>query len=385
MKRPRTSVLKGMLRKEFIQLFRDPKMRAVLFAAPLLMLFIFGYAANTDVKEGRVVFMDDDRTQSSRAFIESVISSKHFVRLADITAVSEADHYLDEGNAEVFLRIGKNFGSELAQGRSPSVEVIIDGTDPNRAMILLSYLSRIAAASSQEYTRNALSRTRAVRPEIVLSKIPSADLRTRTFFNENLESRIYFLPAIIGLLIGLITVMLTSMSIVRERETGTMDQIIVSPMRPAEFILGKTIPFAIIAFADIFVLTMVMIFWFGVPFQGSITFLLVAGLTYIAACLGIGIYISTISLTQQQAMLSTFLFLLPAILLSGFVFPIQSMPEPVQWVTLLDPMRFYISITRGIFLKGLGPIHLAGELAGLSVLGTVTIALSMRRFARGNN
>jgi ABC-2 type transport system permease protein len=382
MTRPRPDVLKGMLRKEFIQLFRDPKMKSVLFAAPLAMLLIFGYAANTDVKEARIAVLDDDRTQTSREFIESITSSGHFILKAYLNAPSEADNLLDSGSCEAFIRIDRRFGHELSQGRSPEVQLILDGTDPNRSMIILGYLNTITASYSSAFAKKALSHAAAARPEIILAGVPAVDIRQRIFFNENLESRVFFLPAIIGLLIGLITIMLSAMSIVRERETGTMEQIIVSPIRPAEFIMGKTLPFAIIAFLDIAVLTMVMILWFSIPFRGSIIFLLTAGLIYITACLGIGIYISTISMTQQQAMLSTFLFLLPAILLSGFIFPIRSMPAAVQWITLVNPMRFYMEIIRGIFLKGLGPVTLAPQLAALTALGSGFIILSMKRYAR---
>lgn len=382
-KSPRKSVLRGMLRKEFRQLLRDPRMRAILFIAPLLMLVVFAYAVNTDVKQARIVIMDGDMTQTSRSYAEAVTSSGHFVRIADTHDAGDADRSLLTGSAEVFLRIDTGFTSQLEQGRKAPVQLLIDGTDPNRTMIMLGYIQKITSAFSQSYARSALSKVRAVRPDITLTKIPSVELCTRTLFNENLESRVYFLPAIIGLLIGLTTVMLTSMSIVRERETGTMEQIIVSPIRPGEFILGKTIPFAIVAFIDIIVLTALLIGWFDIPFRGSIVFLIFAGCLYIAACLGIGIYISTTSMTQQQAMLSTFLFLLPAILLSGFVFPIESMPETIQWITWINPMRYYMAIIRDIFLKGLGPLDLASQLAALGGLSAVFIMLSMRRYARG--
>ena len=383
-KAPRKTVLRGMLRKEFRQLFRDPKMRAILFVAPLLMLVIFGYAVNTDVKQARVVVMDCDNTQTSRTYIEAITSSGHFVRFADTKSAPDADRYLLNGEAEAFLRIDSGFTSQLEQGRKASVQVLIDGTDPNRSMIILGYLQRITASFSESYARSALSKVRAVRPELTLSSLPSAELTTRTLFNENLESRVFFLPAIIGLLLGLTTVMLTSMSIVRERESGTMEQIIVSPIRPGEFIMGKTMPFAVVAFVDIIVLTALLIGWFNIPFRGSIVFLVFAGCLYIAASLGIGIYISTISMTQQQAMLSTFLFLLPAILLSGFVFPIESMPKSVQLITYINPMRYYMAIIRDIFLKGLGPLDLAAPIAALTALGAAFITLSMRRYARGN-
>lgn len=384
MKIPRKTVLRGMLRKEFRQLFRDPRMRAILFVAPLLMLVIFGYAVNTDVKQARVVVMDCDNTQTSRTYIEAITSSGHFVRFADTKSAPDADRYLLNGEAEAFLRIDSGFTSQLEQGRKASVQVLIDGTDPNRSMIILGYLQRITASFSESYARSALSKVRAVRPELTLSSLPSAELTTRTLFNENLESRVFFLPAIIGLLLGLTTVMLTSMSIVRERESGTMEQIIVSPIRPGEFIMGKTMPFAVVAFVDIIVLTALLIGWFNIPFRGSIVFLVFAGCLYIAASLGIGIYISTISMTQQQAMLSTFLFLLPAILLSGFVFPIESMPKSVQLITYINPMRYYMAIIRDIFLKGLGPLDLAAPIAALAALGAAFITLSMRRYARGN-
>jgi ABC-2 type transport system permease protein len=374
-----------MLRKEFTQLFRDPKMRGIVFVAPILMLVIFGYAVNTDVREARIAVMDEDGTRTSRDFIRAITSSGHFVLFAGTRSSLDADRYLGSGECEAFIRIGSGFSALLDSGRPAAVQVLLDGTDPNRSMIMMSYLSRISMSFSESYAQSALAKAKVIRPEIALTSLPSADLKQRILFNPNFESRVYFLPAIIGLLIGLTTVMLTSMSIVRERESGTMEQIIVSPIRPGEFILGKTMPFAAVAFFDILVLTALMIGWFAVPFRGSLLFLLCAGTLYIAACLGIGIYISTISLTQQQAMLSTFLFLLPAILLSGFVFPIESMPRPVQWITYLNPMRYYMEIIRNIFLKGLGPIDLASPILALCGLAAALLSLSVRRYARGND
>jgi len=209
------------------------------------------------------------------------------------------------------------------------------------------------------------------------------ELRERSLFNPELKSRNFYCPGILGLLVTLVTTMLTSMSVVKERESGTMDQLVVSPLRPAEFVAGKTLPFAIIGFIDIVIITVVSIAWFSVPFNGSFLLLMVGGLFYILCALSVGIYISTISATQQQAMLSTFLFLIPAILFSGFAFPVYAMPEFFQFVTYFDPLFYFMEMLRGIFLKGTGIAELWTDMAALVLLGTILFALSIRRFSRG--
>lgn len=379
----RPDIIRGMLVKEFAQLLRDKRMRMIVFGAPLIMLVVFGFAASTDVKDVRITYTDSDRSSESRGFIERILASGHFNAQRVPDSPSDGERFIQSGEAEVYLHIPNGFARDLNRGRSVPVQVIIDGSDPNRGMIISSQIQKIAIDYSANAAKKAAPRMVFMNSGIIATSANPVSITERAFFNESLESRVFFLPAILSLLTGLIITMLTSMSIVKEKESGTIEQIIVSPIRPIEYILGKIIPFGIIAMADVVLITILMIIIFSVPFNGSMLFLLICSFIYVIAMLGMGVWISTVSSTQQQAMLSTFLFFLPAIMLSGFIFPVSSMPAPVQVITYADPLRFFITIVRGIFLKGTGITSLWKECAILLVLGSVFLGLSVRRFSRG--
>jgi ABC-2 type transport system permease protein len=273
------------------------------------------------------------------------------------------------------LRINRGFAEDLEGGRTAQVQVIVDGTDSNTAGIVLSYASRITGAFSEQVVIERFARLAGARrsPSLI-------DLRSRAWFNENLESRNYFVPAVIVVVVTLVTLLLTSMAVVREKEIGTMEQIMVTPITPVEFVLGKTVPFALVGFADVILVTLVGTYWFEVPIRGSVSLLLLATGLYLMTALGAGLLISTISQTQQQAMMSTFFFFFPAMLLSGFAFPIANMPEAVQWLTLANPLRYFLVIVRAIFLKGVGVAVLWKELAALAAMGVTTLWFVARRF-----
>jgi ABC-2 type transport system permease protein len=367
--------IKHMLIKEFIQILRDKKMRGVLFVAPVIQVLMFGYAVTTDVKHIAVGVYDLDNSITSRELVSRFAKSGYFDIVERIDTESRARRLLDRGDVRAVLRMNRGFEDELRGGRTAPLQVIVDGTDSNTAAIVLSYSGRIA----REFSQHIL----LTRHNVPKGSPPTADrveMRTRAWFNENLESRNFYVPGVIALIVMLVTLMLTSIAVVREKEIGTMEQIMVTPITPIEFILGKTVPFALIGFLDVTIITIVGTFWFEIPIRGNLLWLFVSTGLYLLTTLGIGLLISTISRTQQQAMMTTFLFFSPAILLSGFIFPIANMPLVIQWITYLNPLRYFLIIIRGIFLKGIGPSILWPQMLALAALGSFTLWLASRRF-----
>ncbi len=367
--------LRQMLIKEFTQVIREPRMRMVIFVIPAIQVLVIGYAVTMDVRHVPTAVYDLDNSVASRALIDRFLQSQYFDLVAHIQNDRELRQVIDHGEAMMVLHFQKGFAQDLRAGRTARVQIILDGTDSNTAGIVLSYANRIVSQySTQVQMEHFLRQLGAVREP------GRIDLRTRAWFNENLESRNYFVPGVIVIVVTLVTLLLTSMAVVREKEIGTMEQIMVTPITPTEFILGKTVPFALIGYIDVLLVTLIGAFWFEVPIRGSVALLLLATTFYLMTTLGIGLLISTISQTQQQAMMSTFFFFFPAMLLSGFAFPIANMPPVIQWLTLLNPMRYFLVIIRAIFLKGVGPTILWAQLAALAVMGLVILFLATRRF-----
>jgi len=369
--------LKHMLIKEFIQVFRDPRMRAMILVIPIVQILIFGYAVNTDVRHIRTAVYDLDGTPASRDLVSRFEGSGCFDVVLRPQNEDEARAAIDSGAAKALLRLNRGFGQDLSGGRTAQVQLILDGSDSNTAGIVMSYASRISATFNQKSMIQRISRTTGAR----FQSEPVA-LESRTWFNPNLESRYFFLPGVIAQLVMLISIILSSMAIVREREIGTMEQIMVTPMGRAEFILGKTIPFALIGFVDVALVSLVAVLWFKVPMEGSLLTLFFSTGLFLLSTLGVGLFISTISRTQQQAMMTAFFFIMPAILLSGFIYPIANMPVPVQWLTYLDPLRFFLVIIRGLYLKGVGIDVLWPQMLALAVQGGVMISLASGRFKK---
>ena len=367
------SRLKTILLKELIQIRRDPRMMAVILAVPVIQSLVFGYAVTTDVRNISTAIYDLDRTTVSRDLLSRFTGSGYFRATSVIGTDAEAKDLLDRGEVKVVLHVPAGFASEVMGDRTGKLQLLIDGSDSNTAGIILSYAAAIAARWNQDLLVQSVplhSRSSAMRLKA----------EVRAWFNPNLESRNFYVPGVVALLVTLITLMLTGMAIVREKEIGTMEQIIVTPITKVEFILGKTLPFAAIAFFDVLVIAVVAVFWFDVPIRGSLLLLLAATAVYLMSTIGTGLFISTVSRTQQQAMMTTFFFFMPAVLLSGFIFPIANMPLIIQWITLLDPLRYYLVIIRGIFLKGTGAAVLWPQIAALAVLGFVALTLATRRF-----
>jgi ABC-2 type transport system permease protein len=350
-------------------------MKGVIFLAPLIQLMVFGYAVTTDVRNVATAVFDLDQSVASRELVARFVKSGYFTVVTHIQTETQAQDLLDHGRVRAVLRLNKGFEQTLQEGQTAQLQVLLDGTDSNSAGIVLDYSARIANEFSQAIQIARLSRFAGrVRP------LPGVDLQTRAWFNDNLESRNFYVPGVIAILVMLITLMLTSMAVVREKEVGTMEQIMVTPITPVEFILGKSLPFALIGFFDVLLITVVGVFWFEVPIRGNLVLLFMATAIYLMTTLGVGLLISTISQTQQQALMSTFFFYLPAILLSGFMFPIANMPQVIQWLTYLNPLRYFLIVIRGIFLKGVGLSVLWPHLLVLLIMGLFTMWTASRRF-----
>ncbi|MGQ9693300.1 MAG: ABC transporter permease [Thermodesulfobacteriota bacterium] len=378
------SRLKVMLIKELIQAFRNPRMRLILFLPPVIQLLIFGYAANTDIRHIPLAVYDLDNSPESREMLVNFAASNYFRLTRWATRPEDIKRWLDTGEISAALQINHGFARQSRQRQGTVIQIIVDGTDSNTASVVMAYTQRIVA----EYSRRILVQRLEKLPDIPAEvKKPffiggGIDVQSRSFFNPNLESRNFYVPGIMAFLIMLVTLILTCMSVVREREMGTMEQLLVSPIRPLELILGKTIPFALIGYMDVLLVTGVGVFWFEVPIRGSIFLLLAATTIYLLSSLGIGLFISTISRTQQQALMTMFFFFVPAILLSGFVFPIPNMPEVVQYMTYANPLRYFLVIIRGIFLKGSGFDILWPQMLALAILGGTVFTLSSLWFRK---
>ncbi len=366
-----------MLVKEFIQVLRDPRMKALIFVMPVVQLIMFGYAVTTDVDHIKTAVCDLDKSPQSRALIERFTASGYFTVVDSTNNPQRLGELLDRGKATIGIQINRGFADDLRSGRQAAIQTIVDGTDSNTGTVAMDYAQRI----TQEF-----SRARSAPIELTtLAQPPQAnpiELRSRAWFNPDLKSRYYNVPGVIAVVVLLISLLLTAMAIVREREIGTMEQLMVTPIQPFELILGKTLPFVLISFIDVLVVTFIGINWFNVPIQGSLLLLLFGAGLYLMSTIGIGLFISTISQTQQQALMSSFFFYLPAVLLSGFMFPISNMPEPAQWLTYLNPLRYFLVIIRDIFLKGSGWEILWPQFAALAVLGTALLLISSLRFKK---
>jgi ABC-2 type transport system permease protein len=369
--------IKHMLIKEFIQVFRDPRMQFVIFLLPCVQVLVIGYAVTFDVKHVRTAIYDLDNSQVSRELTARFIGSGYFDVVATVGDEATVRNLLDRGEAAAVLRFNHGFADNVRNGRTAELQILMDGSDSNTASIAMNYAVKIATAYSTQILAQRVDR--AMGPA---GRTGGAELRSRAWFNENLESRNFFVPGVLVMVVALTTQLLTSMAVVREREIGTMEQIVVTPITPTEFILGKTVPFAMIGFVDVLLVTLIGVFWFEVPIHGHIPLLLLCTALFLTNTLGVGLLISTFSRTQQQAMMATFGWFFPAMLLSGFALPIANMPEPVQWLTLINPVRYFLVIVRSIFLKGVGVEVLWPQMIPLLVMGSACLFLAVRQFRK---
>ncbi len=368
--------------KEFLQTLRDPRMRMLVIGPPIIQLIVFGYAANLDLKNIPTAVYDEDNSVISRDLTSTFTSSGYFKIVARIADDREITRLLDRGQVKAVLHFGPDLASRVKSGRTAQVQVVVTGTDSNTASVVQSYAMQIL----EGYNRTLLEKRMKQNP--IMAKVLPAGVsgilqpRLRIWYNPDLASVNFYIPGIIGLVIMLITLMLTSMAVVREKEIGTMEQIMVTPIRPSEFILGKTIPFSVIGFMQAAVITAIGVFWFNVPMKGDLLLLAISLLIYLLSALGIGLLISTISRTQQQALFSTFFFFFPCILLSGFIFPIANMPWIIQLITYANPLRYALVVIRGIFLKGVGLDVLWPQLAALAAIGLALMILAVSRLKK---
>lgn len=350
-----------MVRKEFRQIFRDPRLRRMIFVAPVLQLLAFGYAVSTDVRNVSTLVVDHDRTGASRELVEAFRASGYFRIDGYADRPAEIVSALDHGTAVLGMVIPEGFERDAAEGRA-RVQLLFDGTNSNLATVARGYAERIVLSQGAQ------------------SQASGIDLRSRAWFNPDLDSRDYNVPAVIGALLMLICLILTSLAVVREREIGTLEQLLVSPLRPGELILGKTLPFALIGTVDLVLVVAVALTWFHIPFRGNPLLLLLASVLFLFTALGTGLLISTVSNTQQEAFMSGFLVFLPSLLLSGFMFPVNSMPRVFQVLTLAIPLRHYLEIVRALFLKGAGFEALWPQLLALLVMGVALLGAAALRF-----
>jgi ABC-2 type transport system permease protein len=372
------NIILKIIVKEFLQLKRDRRLFNVIFIAPIIQLVLLGYAANLDITNVKTVVYDQDKTETSRKFIDKFQSSGYFSIDNYVENYNQLTKLIDNGTDLWALVIPENFEKKIQRGEPVKVQAIFDGSDGNKASIAFGYVTGVVSSYSQKIIVDAQNKTgrkisfsSVVRPEI------------RVWYNPDLKTRVFMLPGIMGLILTIITTSLMAMAIVKEREIGTLEQIIVTPIKPLQLIIGKTVPFIVFGFIDVLVVMAVMVFWFGIGIKGDFFFLMLASFFYVLSSLGIGLFISTVSKTQQQAMMvAMFGILLPMIFLSGFAFPIENMPGWIQIVTYLIPLRYYIEILRGVILKGDGIFQLIPQTITLLGIGILILGLSSLRFRK---
>jgi len=367
-----------MLIKEFLQVFRDKRARFVLLVPPMIQMFIFGYAATYEIRNVSIAVLDLDNTRESRDFISRFEHSPYFQVVAWPSDRRQLEDLVERGEVTLALHIHPGFDRQLRKGVTAPVQVVVDGINSNTALIALGYVNQIADRFGQEHQLDRLQQ----QAPLLAAQVPIIELERRPWFNADLRSQWFFVPGVIGSLTLVIVVNLTAFAVVREREIGTLEQIMVTPISRLEFILGKTLPFFLIGLADVALVSVVGTLWFGVPLRGSVLVLLLGAVLFLLSMLGVGLFISTVSSTQQQAMVTAFFFLMPAITFSGFGFPISSMPEALQKLTYLDPLRYFLVVLRSVYLKGVGLDVLWPQMAAMAALGFVMLTISVFRFRK---
>jgi drug efflux transport system permease protein len=370
--------LHQILIKEFIHLFRDKRARFALIIPPILQMLIFGYAATYEVKHVSTAVLDLDHSQESRQFLERFTSSNRFDIRAVLTDQSQIADLIDHRRVVLVLQIHPGFAELLRKGETAPVQAILDGTDSNTALISIGYINQIATKYAMEYQ---LERAGRILPA-AMTFAPRIQLEERPLYNNNLESRWFFVPGVIGTLLLLSVITLTAFAVVREREIGTLEQLMVTPIRPVELIIGKTLPFLLVGLGNLLLVSIAGTLWFQIPFRGYPLVLLLGTILFLSSALGVGLLISTLCTTQQQAFSLGFFYVTPAIMLSGFGYPVQSMPPFLRLVTYLDPLRFFLIVLRSSFLKGVGLEVLWPQMVAMALLGVGALTLATLRFRK---
>jgi len=370
-----------MMWKEVLELRQDPRIFSVIFIAPIIQLTVLGYAATTDVRNVPVVIVDADRSSASQTLISRFNAAGIFSIVSVVSSIREVDPYLEGGKAWMALSIPSDYGNDIAAGRPASLQIVADGSDASSTNIAMGYASNLVAG----YAQDLIEARASVAVPAAAAGVSGGgiDPRVRVWFNPTIESRYFMLPGIFALLLLVVTSNLSSMAVVREREIGTLEQLNVTPLGRLQLIFGKLLPYAAIGMIDAVIVLTVIVFWFHVPLRGSFWLLIAMSLIYLMTTLGLGLFISTISNTQQQAMMtSTFFFMTPMMYLSGFVFPIENMPAWIQPLTYLIPLRYFVIMLRGIFLKGVGLETLWPQALGLFIWGVVILTLAVLRSSK---
>jgi ABC-2 type transport system permease protein len=365
--------LLAVVRKEIRQTLRDRRVMFMLIAAPLIQTLLFGFAVNMEVDRVPTAVVDGDRTSASREHVRRLLADGTLLRAADAGGPAEADAMLDRGDAAAALVLPRGLGRDLAAQRAAEVQVLLDGTDPNRGTVVSSAASRYFGEIAQELARERLERAGVARPgEIVVTP--------RLLYNPGLKTPPYLIPGILAMLLVVVTTIVTAMGLAREREMGTLEQVLVTPIRPLWLLLGKMIPYVGIGFLDVLLVLTAAGWLFDLPLRGSIPALALGTFLYLCSTLAVGLLISTLSQNQQQSFLGGFLFALPAILLSGVMTPVRSMPEWLRWVTVVNPLRWFAELARTVLLRGAGLADVGVQLAALTAFGVGLLALAVLRF-----
>jgi ABC-2 type transport system permease protein len=371
------SRLFSLIRKEFIQIVRDPRTLYITFAIPVIQLFLLGYTATTDVRNIPLAIFDQDRSPQARRLLDAYRAADYFTIAYDVDSEDEMRGLIDTGYARAGLIIPPDYGEKVLKGSTATVSFVLDGSDPNVASTSLAAAELIGQAYSTQLIVERLSRQ-----GLAGAFEPAVEVRTRVWYNPDLESAYFMVPALIGMILQLLTSMLTSTAIVRERERGTIEQLIVTPIRSWELIVGKITPYILIALFDMFEILLVGTLWFGMPIRGSLNLLLVLSGLFLIGSLGIGLLISTFAKTQQEAMMLNYFTMLPTVFLSGFFFPLAAMPPVLQAISYVIPLRYYLIIIRSIVLKGVGASSLQGEILALAIFGLAMMGAAALRFRK---
>lgn len=376
--------ISAIVRKELSQMFRNRRTRWFLFVPPMFQLIIFGYAVNLDVDNLRMAWMDMDQSPQSHDLLASFQGSGRFLLTALPQKEKDIQRVLDRGEAQVVVRVLPGFGRDILMGRPTAAQILVDGTNSNTASLASAYTTQLVASYSASLApQQQQSRMMArVGMGTMSLHVPRITNSARVWFNPDLKSRNYFVPGVVCNLIMVVTVMLTAMGIVREKEIGTMEQLMVTPIRPIELMIGKMIPAALVGMMDLVLMTSAALLIFGIPFRGNPFLLVLSAALFLLTSLGIGLFISTIAHTQQQAIMSSSLIAIPTFMLSGFAYPIRNMPVAVQYFTYLNPLRYLIEIVRGIFLKGTGVTALWPQMVTLLIYGITVMGLSASSFRK---
>jgi ABC-2 type transport system permease protein len=372
--------------KEFIQVLQDPRMRVLLFLPPIVQLVVFGYAVTLDVDHSRIAWMDMSQTVESRALRARFEGCGRFDVVALPRNEDEVQRLLDRSEVHAVVSVLPDFARDLARGHRAQVQVLLDGTNSNTASLVSAYAAGVISEFAKDMSPNLSKNAQPI--QMAIRRLGSAGTPhpgpiasgARVWFNPDLRSRNYFVPGVAANILLMVTLMLTAQAIIREKEIGTMEQLMVTPMRPVELIVGKTLPFAMVGMINMLVVTGGALLIFRIPFRGNFLLLMFCSLLFLMTSLGAGLFLSTISSTQQQANLMSFFFTTPAFMLSGFTFPIRNMPPAVQYLTYLNPLRYFMEIVRGVFLKGVGVSILWPQMVILTVYGIAILGLSAVRF-----